>query len=68
MSQLLSKTQAAAKLGVHPESLMRMCREGRFPSPVKLGAGQNSAVRFVEAEVTGWIAARMAARDEPSAA
>lgn len=34
-----------------------------FPTPVKLGAAFNSAVRFVEAEVLAWLAARVAARD-----
>lgn len=61
--QLLSKKVTAGRVGIHPESLMRLSREGKFPKPIKLGDAEQSAVRFIETEVEDWIAARMAARD-----
>ncbi len=63
MTILLTKKQAAIRVGLHPEYLMTLAREGRFPPPVKYGSERNSSVRFVEAEVTAWIEARIAERD-----
>ena len=63
MQRLLSKKETAAHVGLHPEHLMRMARQGRFPKPIKLGSTDNCAVRFVAEEVEGWITARMAERD-----
>lgn len=62
MRNLLTKQATAERLGVHPEHVMRLARDGKFPKPIKLGTGQGSAVRFVEAEVDAWLEARMAAR------
>ena len=63
MTILLTKKQAAIRVGLHPEYLMTLAREGKFPQPVKYAAESNSSVRFVEAEVTAWIEARIAERD-----
>lgn len=63
MRQLISKKEAARLVGLHPEHLMRLSRQGGFPRPIKLGRGQNSAVRFVASEIDDWLAARIAARD-----
>ena len=63
MTILLTKKQAAIRVGLHPEYLMTLAREGKFPRPVKYGSERNSAVRFVEAEVAAWIEARVAERD-----
>jgi len=63
MTTLLSKREVAARLGFHPEHLMRFARQGRLPKPIKLGSATNCAVRFVASEVEGWVAARMAERD-----
>ncbi len=49
--------------GLHPEYLMTLAKQGRFPKPVKYAAESNSSVRFVEAEVSAWIEARIAERD-----
>lgn len=62
MTVLLTKTQAAERVGLHPEYLMTLAREGRFPRPVKYGA-RTSAVRFVETEIDAWVAEKIAARD-----
>ncbi len=63
MTILLTKKQAAIRVGLHPEYLMTLAREGKFPQPVKYEAESNSSVRFVEAEVSDWIEARIAERD-----
>lgn len=62
MLSLLSKKEVARRIGLHPEHIMRMAREGSFPRPVKLSASANSAVRFVESEVDEWLTVRLAAR------
>ena len=63
MTVLLTKKQAASRVGLHPEYLMTLALEGRFPKPVKYGTERNSAVRFVESEIADWIAAKIAERD-----
>jgi predicted DNA-binding transcriptional regulator AlpA len=63
MKQLLSKRQAADRVGFHPEHVMRLARAGLFPRPIKLGFAANCAVRFVADEVDGWLADRIAERD-----
>ena len=67
MRQLLSKREAAERLGFHPEHLMRLSRAGSFPRPVKLGSAANCAVRFVADEVEAWLTARIEARERVSA-
>jgi predicted DNA-binding transcriptional regulator AlpA len=62
MRRLLSKQTTANLVGYHPEHIMRLARQGRFPRPIKLGNTENCAVRFVEAEIDDYIAQRMAAR------
>ena len=63
MTILLTKQQAAIRVGLHPEYLMTLAREGKFPRPVKYGQESNSAVRFIESEIEEWIAERMVERD-----
>jgi prophage regulatory protein len=43
----------------------RLIREGKFPRPVKLGAGTNAWPDF---EIDEWLAGRIAARDVVDAA
>jgi predicted DNA-binding transcriptional regulator AlpA len=62
MEALLTKRQAAAIVGLHPESLMRLTRTGDFPAPIKLGSKVGCSVRFDQAEVAGWIEGRKATR------
>jgi predicted DNA-binding transcriptional regulator AlpA len=47
MHRLISKKETAKIVGVHPEHIMRMARQHRFPRPIKLGGSENSVVRFV---------------------
>jgi prophage regulatory protein len=61
--RLMSKRETAQLVGVHPEHLMRMTRQDRFPKPIKLGSTKNCAVRFIAEEVEAWVAVRAAARD-----
>ena len=63
MTVLLTKKQAADRVGLHPEYVMALTRQGKFPKPIKYGEHWNSAVRFLESEIENWIAARIAARD-----
>jgi len=62
MQNLLTKQETAARVGYHPEHIMRLARSGAFPKAVKLGKSDGSAVRFVESEVVAWIEARIAER------
>jgi predicted DNA-binding transcriptional regulator AlpA len=62
MPRLLSKKDVADLVGLHPEHIMRMAREGKFPKPIKLSASQNGRARFVDTEVDEWITAKMAER------
>lgn len=61
---LLTKKEAARLVSLHPESIMRMARQGRFVLPIRTGPNQQHAVRFVASEITAWIEARMAERDD----
>jgi predicted DNA-binding transcriptional regulator AlpA len=63
MRCLLTKKEAAARVGYHPEHIMRLARCGAFPRPIKLGASDGCAVRFVEGEVDAWLEKRIAVRD-----
>ena len=55
----LSKREVARRTGYHPESVMRLVRQGRFPAPVRLA---DTKIGFVEAEITAWQLERMAER------
>ena len=62
MVTLLTKAQAAERVHKHPEYLMALSRQGRFPKPLKHG-GRNAKVYFVAEEVDRWVADLIAARD-----
>ena len=59
---LVDKRTVAKELGFHPEHVMRLAREGRFPKPIKMTDAQNGAVRFIREEIDAWLAKRAAAR------
>ena len=58
MNKLLKKSDVATLLGIHPESVMRLSREGRFPSPIKFNTSTRGHVRFDEADVVAWLQQR----------
>ncbi len=59
MKHLISKQAVAERTTLHPASVMRLVRDGKFPQPVPLGKAR---IAFDEAEVDEWIAARIAER------
>jgi len=63
MRRLLTKREAAIRVGYHSEHLMRLSREGQFLKAVKMGSTSNSATRFAEDEVEAWIEQKLAGRD-----
>jgi predicted DNA-binding transcriptional regulator AlpA len=63
MPRLMSKKDVAEMVGFHPEHVMRMARQGKFPRPIKTGGAENCAVRFIAEEIEAWIAARIAERE-----
>ena len=62
--KFLRKPETAARVGYHPEHVMRLVREGRFPRPVRIGP---RSVAFVEDEVEAWMAERVEERDTAEA-
>ena len=57
--KILLENEVVALTRLSPVSLWRLERKKAFPRRIKLGAKR---VGWVEAEVLGWIAARMADR------
>ena len=64
--RLLNKKQAGELIGAHPEHLMRLAREGKFPSPIKLGDKPNCGVRWIEDDLVDYVKQRLAARSGAS--
>jgi len=63
---LLNKKQVAEKVGVHPGTIARLSRQGRFPPPVRLGPTMHHGVRWVKSEVDAWLADKIRERDRLS--
>jgi len=51
MSQLATTPKKAGRLPLHPNTIWRMCKEKRFPQPVKIGVNSTA---WVMAEVEAW--------------
>ncbi len=66
MTKLLSKKQVAQIIQMHPESVMRLSREGKFPRFIKIGSGTGAAVRFVESDIEEWIKQRRGTKSDAS--
>lgn len=67
--KLLSHAELADKgIRYTPVHLWRLARAGKFPRPVKLGAGPTARNAWPEDEIDRWIADRIAERDEAAAA
>lgn len=52
--KLLSKRAVADILSVHPQTIMRLVREDKFPKPLRTG-DIGSSVRWRAADVAAWI-------------
>jgi prophage regulatory protein len=60
--RLLSKKQVREMVLYSPQHIARLEAAGKFPKRVQLGPGR---VGWVDEEVQGWLAARIAERDTP---
>jgi len=58
MDRLITKKEVGALLGLHPESVMRLVRQGEFPSPIRIGGGLRSRVRFAVPDIKAWLETR----------
>lgn len=63
--KLLSIRETCARTSLSRTSLYHAIIADTFPKPLQIGPGRKA---FVEAEVEGWINARIAARDDAEAA
>jgi predicted DNA-binding transcriptional regulator AlpA len=53
---LISKAEAAKRLGMHQESLMRAARKNpAWPQPIKMGPSDKAHVKFDDAKVSDFI-------------
>lgn len=55
--ELLTTRQAAELAGVGERTLWRWSRNGTAPSPLKIGNGQQGAVRYSRRALLAWIEA-----------
>lgn len=60
--RLLSKKQVREIVLYSPQHIARLEAAGKFPKRVQLGPAR---VGWVDEEVQGWLAARIAERDRP---
>jgi prophage regulatory protein len=61
---LLRAEQVAQRIGLSRRTLFKMVKDGQFAPPIRLGA---RTVRWASSDVDGWIAARLAERDQRAA-
>ena len=57
---LLTRREVERRTGLKHTAIYEQMGEGTFPRPVKVG---RQGVRWLEAEITAWIQARLDARD-----
>ncbi len=62
MTALLKLPEVARRTGMGRSTIQRDVALGAFPRPVRVGS---RAVRWVEAEVQGWIESKIRASREP---
>jgi hypothetical protein len=60
---LITKKETARRRGVHPEHLMRLVREERFPQPIRPTDSRRGRVYFIESEVEEHLRTLREARD-----
>ena len=63
-TRVLRRPEVQRRTGLGRTAIYVLMAEGKFPAPIRLTA---KAVGWLEAEVTEWIAARVAERDIPRA-
>ncbi|WP_425408088.1 helix-turn-helix transcriptional regulator [Hyphococcus sp.] len=63
--RIIRRAAVKAKTGITADStLYYLIKNGKFPPPIKIGAGGDSARKgWLEDEIDDWIEARVAARD-----
>lgn len=60
-ARFMTRTEAAAMVRMHPNSLDRLCAQGLGPKRVKIGKpGGKGSVLFDREEVERWIATQSA--------
>jgi len=62
--ELISIRQACQRLSISRTTLWSMTRQGDFPKLVQVTPGRKA---FIKSEIEGWIARRVAERDEVTA-
>ena len=58
--KFLRKEEVSEKVGYTTVHISRLAKEGRFPSPIKLGPGLKARVVWIESEVIQWLEDRVA--------
>lgn len=56
--RILKVADVAAYIRVHPMTIWRWAREGKFPKPVRLTQGRGGVTVWRVAEVDAWLAAQ----------
>lgn len=62
---LMTKKEVAARLNMHPGSVMRMVRAGTFPRPLRTAGSWRGPVRWRAEDVEAWIIERVTAAQQP---
>jgi prophage regulatory protein len=58
----------ARGITLHPNHLRKLIKAGKFPAPVKVGAGgRQGKIAFIEEEIDAWLAALIVERDGKAA-
>lgn len=65
VQNILRRRKVEEATGLSRSSIYEEMAEGRFPKPVKIGAGR--AVGWLESEIAAWQRARIAERDGEAA-
>lgn len=63
--RLIKKRAVIDATSLPQSTLYRLIAEGKFPAPIKPTGARSSA--WIESEVSAWIGARIAERDERAA-
>jgi predicted DNA-binding transcriptional regulator AlpA len=61
VTRFLNRRDIAERLRCHPNSVPRLVRQGRLPSPVRLS---RTNVRWPESEFEAWVQTQIKMRDQ----